>query len=85
MSDPYKRDRRLGRWYLSAKEQMEYPGIVEAIQPHVTILRAWPAMIHDRLEFMGRSPDFEIVEEGCEVPLYRPVIEGDKCRWELMQ
>lgn len=86
MADPYKRDRRLGRWFVSGAEMAEYPGRLQEIQDHVLILRAVPAFMNDACEFMGRSPEFDIVPEGDEVPLYRPVmlpvIAGGGMKWE---
>ncbi len=82
MGDPYKRDRRLGRWFISGREMVSYPGRLEDIQRHVVILRAIPGYTHDRNEFVGRSPAFEIVPEGEEIPLYRPIVEGEAVTWE---
>jgi hypothetical protein len=82
MADPYKRDRRLGRWFISGQEMHAYPGRLEEIQRHVVILRAAPAFTADRVEFMGRSPDFEIVEDGYEIPIYSPVVSSDGVKWE---
>lgn len=81
--DPYRRDRRLGRWLLSGRQLAEYPGIVETIQHNgnVVILRAAPAYFTDRIEFMGRSPDFAVIDEGEEIPLYEPLVEGDSVTW----
>jgi hypothetical protein len=84
MADPYKRDRRLGRWFLSGREMREYPGRLEDIQRHVVILRAEPGCMSDRIEFMGRSPDFDIVEEGSKIPLYCPVVVADGVKWMPM-
>lgn len=81
MSDPYKRDRRLGRWKVSQRELVEYPGRVEAIQRHVTILKASPAWEYDGTDFLGRCPSFEIVEEGDEIPLYVPTITREGVSW----
>jgi hypothetical protein len=83
MSDPYKRDRRLGRWFVSGREMAAYPGHLEAIQRSVVILdikRDWSA---DRVEFVGRCEQFEIVPEGEEIPLYRPHVLAGEVRWEV--
>jgi hypothetical protein len=81
MPDPYKRDRRLGRWFISGREQAQYPGILQHIQDTVLILRAYPAMMRDCLEFMGRGEQFDIVEEGEIVPEYVPRIVDERVEW----
>jgi len=71
MTDPYQRHRRLGRWYVSACEMVEYPGRLEEIQQHVVIFRASECFTRDAIEFHGRSADFDVVPEGDCIPLYR--------------
>lgn len=82
MSDPYKRDRRLGRWFVSGQEMAQYPGRLEEIQRGVVILDIRRDWSHDRVEYIGRSDQFEIVPEGEEVPLYRPHVLAGEVRWE---
>lgn len=82
MADPYKRDRRLGRWVISGMEMAEYPGRLEEIQRGAVILRAEPMFVRDAMQFIGRSPDFDITEDGEEVPLYRPHVENNSVKWE---
>lgn len=84
MSDPYKRDMRLGAWRVSAQELREYPDTLLAeIQKHVVILDASREWRYDGHKFIGRSEHFDIVPEDEEIPIYRPVIENDVFqRWE---
>ncbi len=44
------------------------------MQREVMIIGAQPDRVTDRQEYMGRAPFFEIVPEGCEVPLYEVAI-----------
>lgn len=81
MSDPYRRDRRLGRWFISALQEREYPGILQHIQDTVLVLRAWPELTRDRTEFLGRGEQFDIVDEGDQVPQYQPRIVDERVEW----
>lgn len=86
MSDPYKRDMRLGAWRVTAKELMEYPGKLAEIQKHVVILAASREWRFDGHKFIGRSEHFDIVPEGDEIPIYRPILDGEVFqRWERTQ
>lgn len=78
-ADPYKRDRRLGRWRLTRKAQEDYAGdyLLQRIQDSVLILRAVPAMLSDEIEFLGRGAQFDVVGEGEIVPTYLPYVHGD--------
>lgn len=81
MTDPYKRDRRIGRWFITDQQQRAYPGILQHIQDSVLVLRAWPEMTRDRIEFMGRGPQFDVVDEGDLVPEYIPRIVDERVEW----
>lgn len=86
VSDPYKRERRLGRWFVSRHITREYRCFEARKQVQDTVLivdvrHDWNA---DRIEFLGIGEHFEIVPDGMVVPEYRPVIEGDSVRWEVV-
>lgn len=81
MTDPYKRDRRLGRWFITGQQETAYPGVLQQIQDTVLILRAWPEIMRDRVEFFGRGPQFDIVEVGELIPEYVPTIMDDRVEW----
>jgi hypothetical protein len=86
MSDPYKRNRRLGAWRISAHALAEYPGSLEEIQKHVVILDALREWRYDGHKFIGRSEHFDVVEEGEIIPLYRPILENEVFqRWERVE
>lgn len=84
MADPYKRDRRLGRWMVSREISDDYRTMEarKKVQDTVLVLDVRYEFMSGSFEFLGLSEHFDIAPEGELVPLYRPVIEGDLVRWE---
>jgi hypothetical protein len=80
--DPYKRDRRLGRWVISGKRYMEQAGLRMIIQRDVEIVHMAHHGVWDAVECIGRGPQFDIVEEGDVIPEYRPSFDGVTVTWE---
>jgi len=85
--DPYKRDRRLGRWFVNEREVWAVPSLIDEIQQHATVLQATPSTIKRAIEFIGRSEHFDIVGPGDVIPEYRPIFEAGPAgmtsfRWE---
>lgn len=81
MSDPYKRDRRIGRWIVPGTEMSKYPGVLKHIQDTVVILHAQHMVMMDAKEFIGRGEQFDISEEGELIPLYDWRIVDDRVEW----
>lgn len=88
MADPYKRDRRIGRWRATEEVLLDprsHAAIIK-LQGTVVVLSAksdWPTRT---VEFAGISEHFDIVSDGAIPPLYNPVFtEGDGgigIRWQ---
>ena len=79
--DPYRRDRRLGRWMISGKRYMYQVGLQMAIQRDTEIIRMAPHIFADVVECIGRGPQFDITEEGAEIPLYEVGFNGHAISW----
>lgn len=73
MGDPYKRDRRLGRWFVSGRHPI---GDADALllQRDVIIRDVRSDHMNDRLEYVGQSEHFEIVPPGDVIPFYVPIV-----------
>lgn len=68
--DPFKMNRRLGRFALSRTDIEDMHGLVMAIQAKVLLHEITYDMTTDGLSYLGRCDDFDIVEPGNIVPTY---------------
>lgn len=80
--DPYRRDRRIGRWVLP-RDTFDYGNYegAKAVQDSVLVLRAMPDFATDSIEFIGICPQFDPVPEGETVPSYRADITAHGVLW----
>lgn len=72
-ADPYKTGRRLGQWKIGRHFVEDCRDAIMLLQTRVLILDAtldWPT---DTTTYRGIASEFDIVERGCEIPLYVPV------------
>lgn len=70
MADPYRRDRRLGRWSLGWSFIEDWRTAVMLIQAQAIILEARYSGSRDQIEYFGQCEHFDIVERGIEAPYY---------------
>lgn len=76
MSDPYKRDRRMGRWKVTRDMLLDYRHCEELkkVQSEVLIVGTNYDIMTNVVEFHGISEHFDIVPEGNIVPWYKPIL-----------
>lgn len=70
MTDPYKRHRRLGRWYIGHTTLEDNYDALMLIQRQALIIEVNYDWSCDRRRFLGQFEAFDIVEQGCIVPVY---------------
>lgn len=73
--DPYKRDKRRGRWTVHRPLLLTDAEAALAIQRDVVIVDTRYDVMTDSIVFTGYGEAFEIVEPQFVTPEYRPVLE----------
>jgi len=82
MGDPYRRDRRLGRWAIDRRSMLDEwdDAALLLVQREVVIVWADREFAQDRQAFIGRAPFFEIVPYGAEIPTYEAKVLREQNR-----
>ena len=67
-------NKRIGRFVLSLQLTEQYPATARAIMGRCIVVRCEMMYVHDTLEYIALSPDFDEVPNGNIVPEYDVII-----------